>query len=442
MATHHRARFRITASTGGDTVVPPLVAVPRLWGIAFGSAVYDDDVLQQVVTARLLESGSEPLVEVNLDQVRALMESADTSTDTAGDLPDAEHLDPADPEVQEMLTRFGARLMLPPSDAAFVLLSDLPMKNPPDGADADGFATVVDFAQVDLMEVPDELWLRDFLDLAYTEATAKSVQQLMAFLAVYGPIEPPARLTRFTGALTRDRASDLPGGNVAAPLADLGLSSEQVRAHADAIDDLIDEWTQEWHHDSGPSLDLQVPWWMRPQGTGRQVSLSRTSVGLQVEVIGLYRAVFLTWLQLAPHMPFTASFLADDVSEDIVAIWEHEDLPVPDTNMAVADTCLAVVNAMVADYGPRVQLMREDSQWPLGMSYPRIRTLLGLQVLGWLSSEETIRRCENATCGRPFVRHQGRTRGGSTHAEGIKYCSAGCARAQASRTYRQRKRVS
>ena len=442
MATDHRARFRITASTGGDTVVPPLVAVPRLWGIAFGSAVFDDDALQQVVTARLLESGSEPVVEVHLDQLRTLLESTPAPGSTTPNVPDIEHLDPTNPQVQEMLTRFGARLMLPRSDAAFALLSDLPMAKPPDGADADGFATVVDFAQVDLMEVPDELWLRDFLDLAYTEATAESVQQLMSFLAVYGPIEPPARLTRFTGALTRDRASDLPGGNVAAPLADLGLSTEQVRAHADAIDSLIDEWTQEWHHDSGPSLDLQVPWWMRPQGTGRQVRLSRTSVGLQVEVIGLYRAVFLTWLYLAPHMPFTASFLADDVSEELAAIWEHEDLPVPDTHMAVADTCLAVINAMVADYGPRVQLMREDSQWPLGMSYPRIRTLLGLQVLAWLGSGETIRRCANATCGRPFVRHQGRARGGSTHSEGIKYCSAGCAKAQSSRAYRQRQRTS
>ena len=441
MATDHLARFRITATTGGDTVAPPLVAVPRLWGVAFGRAVFDDDVLQQVVTARLMESGSEPLVEITPDQLRALLDHAPAPEHASLELPDAADLDPTDPQVQEMLARFGARLVLPPSDAAFVLLSDPPLGNTPHGADSDGLATVVDFAQVDLMEVPDELWLRDFLDLAY-DTTAESVPQLLAFLAVYGPIEPPARLTRFTGALTRDRASDLPGGNVAAPLADLGLSSEQVRAHADAIDDLIEEWTQEWHHDSGPSLDLQVPWWLRPRGTGRQVSLGRTSIGLQVEVIGLYRAVFLSWLHLAPHMPFTASFLADDVDEELASIWEHEELPVPDTYMAVVDTCLAVINAMVADYGPRVQLMREDSQWPLGMSYPRIRTLLGLQVLAWLASAETIRRCANTSCGRPFVRHQGRARGGSTHAQGVKYCSAGCAKAQSSRAYRQRRSVS
>lgn len=66
-------------------------------------------------------------------------------------------------------------------------------------------------------------------------------------------------------------------------------------------------------------------------------------------------------------------------------------------------------------------------------------SVLCLELFNHIVEEATYKRCANETCGRYFVRQRGRSQHGQHRTRGVKYCSAECARMQASRQYRRRK---
>ncbi|MFJ3311069.1 hypothetical protein ACIPSA_50740, partial [Streptomyces sp. NPDC086549] len=72
--------------------------------------------------------------------------------------------------------------------------------------------------------------------------------------------------------------------------------------------------------------------------------------------------------------------------------------------------------------------------------YPTILSVVFLQLYNHLAEDATIRQCANETGRRNFVRQRGRAEYGQNRTSGIKYCTRECARAQAQREHRRRRK--
>jgi len=65
-----------------------------------------------------------------------------------------------------------------------------------------------------------------------------------------------------------------------------------------------------------------------------------------------------------------------------------------------------------------------------------------LQLTNDIAERVPYRRCANETCGKLFTRQRDRSESDRHRMKGVRYCSIACARAQAQRAVRRRKRQS
>ncbi|MFF3403530.1 hypothetical protein ACFYW6_34175 [Streptomyces sp. NPDC002659] len=71
---------------------------------------------------------------------------------------------------------------------------------------------------------------------------------------------------------------------------------------------------------------------------------------------------------------------------------------------------------------------------------PTLYSVAFLQLYNHLVEGAVVRRCANETCRQNFVRQRGRAEYGQHRTTGVKYCSRECARAQAQRALRRRRK--
>lgn len=292
------------------------------------------------------------------------------------------------------------------------------------------------------------------------------LEQVSSFLHAHGPLGTRAMRREFAADLAEAfvewDTSDLsyydfgPLASAAEPASEWWqalLDSQQGEFEPDphlSLDEMEELSTAELGHPDGiPNLEFQF-------GT-ETLDEFRAGAGLVSDAVACWRVARQEiepnehpWWMLANPTP----------SADELDRWEKRDSdgsprthsPKDLASLALQKAALEGLQAVLAvglvPFAPRLEIPDSFSgnrASELDADKPWLRNLplfsiCCAELFNHVVESEPYRVCANERCRRLFVRQEGRAVKGTRRSSGVRFCSASCARAQAQRAYRRRKR--
>jgi hypothetical protein len=134
-------------------------------------------------------------------------------------------------------------------------------------------------------------------------------------------------------------------------------------------------------------------------------------------------------------------WLAHLEREDVTEPWRAEGTDDVDADTAWKWFTTALNRGLMATHA-RIQVATRTSSGDYLDAQPAFVGLYSgmmVQLFNLISERLPVLTCANETCQQRFIRQQGRAQKGISRTEGVLFCSASCAKAQAQREYRRRK---
>ncbi len=342
-------------------------------------------------------------------------------------------------------------------------------------------AVFVDAAAPELVDLPDELFLREFL------AATANMPTIVEFIRRWGPLLAPFDMlsnddvVRPTPAPRRRYVEAEARRSVRRPEEDAEMKAateagrfrgtweqreqrrraERLRVAGDASIDVLDavldiprtsqtghlteiyEYFYELMNDNEHEGD-DISLVLRRSPDLELVSVRGYSLEVQVALMVLYQSVFESWIRVRGG-DLELGALGKPPRSVLIEPWAEGGLPLPSTTFELLGTVQTILNEATRAAGPRVELTHprlDERGIAYGRPVPRVLTAMCLQALGFIAEGVPARRCANETCGQWFSRQRGRAQAGQYRTIGVRFCSASCAKAQAQREYRRRRRHS